>query len=139
MVGPKGPIDIDVILEQARNYLPESDLAIVKRAYEFAEAAHAHQMRISGEPYIQHCLAVAQMLAELHLDHETLAAALLHDVLEDTDISYDTLEKEFGPQVAKLVDGVTKLSQIDRWTEMERRREDEGSGEPPQDVPGDGR
>ena len=125
MVGPKGPIDIDAILEQARTYLPESDLAIVKHAYAFAEAAHAHQMRISGEPYIQHCLAVAQMLAELHLDHETLAAALLHDVLEDTDTPLETLEAEFGPQVAKLVDGVTKLSQIDRWTEIERRREDE--------------
>jgi len=125
MVSEKKPADIDNVIEQARTYLPEPDLEIVRRAYDVAASAHDGQVRNSGEPYIKHCLAVAQMLAELHLDSDTLAAALLHDTLEDTDVTLEVLRRDFGEQVAILVDGVTKLSQIDRWTELERRREDE--------------
>jgi GTP pyrophosphokinase len=125
MVSDKKPADLDNVIEQARTYLPEPDLDIVRRAYEVAASAHDGQVRNSGEPYIKHCLAVAQMLAELHLDSDTLAAALLHDTLEDTDVTLELLRRDFGEQVATLVDGVTKLSQIDRWTELERRREDE--------------
>ncbi len=125
MVGHKGPTSIENVLEEARAYLPESELQVVRRAYEVASAAHDGQVRVSGEPYMQHCLAVAHMLAELRLDSETLAAALLHDIVEDTETSLQVVHDVFGEGVAKLVDGVTKLGQIDRWSELERRREDE--------------
>ena len=125
MVGHKGPLDIERVLEEARTYLQEPDLELIQRAYDVAAGAHVDQIRISGEPYIQHCLAVAQMLAELRLDSETLAAALLHDTLEDSETSITTIKEQFGEQVANLVDGVTKLSVIDRWTDMESNREDE--------------
>jgi GTP pyrophosphokinase len=125
MVGHKGPLDIERVLEEVRTYLPEPELELIQRAYDLAAGAHFDQIRISGEPYIQHCLAVAQMLAELRLDSETLAAALLHDTLEDSETSIATIKEQFGEQVANLVDGVTKLSVIDRWTDMESNRKDE--------------
>ena len=125
MVGQKGPASIENIIEKAQAYLPEAELEGIRRAYEIADAGHKGQVRVSGEPYIQHCLAVAQMLVDLRLDSEAIEAALLHDVLEDTDIPIQTIRDDFGEEVAKLVDGVTKLSQIDRWTEMDNRREDE--------------
>jgi GTP pyrophosphokinase len=85
------------------------DVALIRHACEFGLRAHAHQMRASGEPYFHHALAVARILAELRLDHETLAAAILHDVVEDTEATLETIEAEFGASVAKLVDGVTKM------------------------------
>jgi len=98
--------------------MPGMDLSLVKHAYDFAEAAHDGKMRRSGEPYISHPTAVAIILAEIQLDQEALAAALLHDVIEDTDVTMEELEKEFGDRVARLVDGVTKLGRI-RWTTEE--------------------
>jgi GTP pyrophosphokinase len=98
--------------------MPGMDLALVKHAYDFAEAAHDGKLRRSGEPYISHPTEVAIILAEIQLDQEALAAALLHDVIEDTDITMEELDKEFGDRVAKLVDGVTKLGRI-RWTTEE--------------------
>jgi GTP pyrophosphokinase len=94
------------------NYLGESEVATLKRAYRVAELAHLGQMRLSGEPYITHPLAVAALLADLHLDTDALAAALLHDVVEDTPIEAEQIREEFGPTVEKLVAGVTKLGRI---------------------------
>ncbi len=102
--------------ETLREHLPKSyspqDQALVHRAYEFADAAHAGQHRKSGEPYIIHPEAVAAVLADLRLDARTVAAALLHDVAEDTAHKVPALVEEFGPEVASMVDGVTKLESI---------------------------
>jgi GTP pyrophosphokinase len=94
---------------------PEAEREILRRAVSFASRAHAGQRRISGEPYVQHTLAVARTLADLGLDHETLAAAILHDVVEDTGVSLDDLKQEFGPRIAELVDGVTKMKVIQEF------------------------
>ena len=89
----------------------EGELALVRHAYEVAESAHHDQMRRSGEPYISHPLTVAGILAGFNLDAHTVAAALLHDVVEDTIVTLDEIRAQFGDEVALMVDGVTKLSQ----------------------------
>ncbi|NDJ77892.1 MAG: bifunctional (p)ppGpp synthetase/guanosine-3',5'-bis(diphosphate) 3'-pyrophosphohydrolase [Chloroflexi bacterium] len=104
-------IDIDNIF-QALGDLSQQDRTLLTMAYEYAYAAHDGQFRRSGEPYITHCVAVAQILADMHLDPPTIAAALLHDVVEDTPITLDELEGNFGPVIAELVDGVSKLAQL---------------------------
>ncbi|MEA2932501.1 MAG: diphosphokinase / guanosine-3,5-bis(diphosphate) 3-diphosphatase, partial [Actinomycetota bacterium] len=91
---------------------PKSDTTLITRAYELAEEAHRGQMRRSGDPYIQHPVAVAAILAELGLDDVTLAAALLHDAVEDTGVSLDEIVRDFGAEVAAIVDGVTKLDRV---------------------------
>lgn len=88
------------------------DLDKIKRAYEFAAEHHAGQFRVSGEPYITHPVAVAEIVASLELDTDSICAALLHDTVEDCDVSVETIKKEFGPEVALLVDGLTKLVHI---------------------------
>ncbi len=93
-------------------YLPEADHDVLRRAFERAQNAHQGQFRLSGEPYIEHPVAVAGVLADLRLDVDTLAAAILHDTVEDTEVTLDDLRAEFGPTVAKLVEGVTKLGKI---------------------------
>ncbi|MGC8461198.1 MAG: RelA/SpoT family protein [Candidatus Dormibacteria bacterium] len=113
---------IDTLLSKA-NYLSEDDLAVIQQAYVIASAAHEGQSRLSGEPYIEHPLAVACLLADLHLDRDTLAAALLHDTVEDTEISREDLVKLFGEDVARLVDGVTKLGKIHVQTQEEAQAE----------------
>ena len=95
------------------NYLPAPDVALVSRAFEFSESAHRGQFRKSGEPYITHPLAVATILSQWRLDAQGLAAALLHDVMEDTSVSKSELETTFGKSVADMVDGVSKLDQIE--------------------------
>jgi GTP diphosphokinase / guanosine-3',5'-bis(diphosphate) 3'-diphosphatase len=95
-----------------RPYGKPEDLELIRRAYKYADEAHRGQLRRSGEPYITHPLAVATILAELRLDAVTLAAALLHDVVEDTKVTDDELVRQFGTEVAALVDGVTKLKRI---------------------------
>jgi GTP pyrophosphokinase len=108
-------------LERAvAQYLPESELAVIRRACELAEQAHAEQLRASGDPYVTHPLSVAMILAGLRLDTATIVAALLHDVVEDTSVSLDRIEREFGSEVAHIVDGVTKLSQL-QWRPDEER------------------
>ncbi len=87
--------------------------ALISDAYDLADAAHAGQQRASGEPYLNHCLAVASMLAELRLDPPAIAAGLLHDVVEDSLVSVEDLQRDFGEEVARLVDGVTKLGEIE--------------------------
>lgn len=101
------------IIEKVKKYDAKADFELIEKAYKFAEAAHNGQKRISGEPYINHPVEVALILADLELDTATLCAALLHDVVEDTDISQATLVTEFGEEIGLLVDGVTKLSRID--------------------------
>jgi GTP pyrophosphokinase len=114
-------IDINSWLESIQSSVPQADQEIIRRAYEIAAMAHDGQIRASGEPYIKHSLAVAQMLAELRLDTTTLIAALLHDVPEDTEVTLEEIRQEFGDEVATLVDGVTKLGQIDHITSMSQR------------------
>lgn len=94
------------------NYHPSADLSMVEKAYKIAYEAHKDQKRKSGEPYIIHPVSVAIILAELELDKETIVAGLLHDVVEDTVMTLDDIEREFNPEIALLVDGVTKLTQI---------------------------
>ena len=95
------------------HYLPPPDVALVSRAFQFSESAHRGQFRKSGEPYITHPLAVASILSQWRLDAQGLAAALLHDVMEDTSVTKHELEKSFGKPVADMVDGVSKLDQIE--------------------------
>src|SRR3954452_5977433 len=95
------------------SYLKPKDVARLEDAYRFSEAAHAGQTRQSGEPYISHPLAVAEILADWHLDGQTLMAALLHDVTEDTKVTKDEISDTFGKPVAELVDGVSKLDKIE--------------------------
>lgn len=92
--------------------LTPNDSALIERAYHKAEAAHAGQFRKSGEPYFTHCLAVASILADLKLDAEAIAAGLMHDIVEDTPVTLDEIEREFGKTIRKLIDGVTKLKAI---------------------------
>lgn len=105
-------MDDNALIKQASTYLPEDKVALVKAAYEFASRAHQGQVRKTGEPYLEHPVNTAMLLAELHLDAETLAAALLHDVPEDCGVSLGEIEAKFGSQVVKLVDGVTKLNKL---------------------------
>ncbi|BBX07433.1 RelA/SpoT family protein [Mycolicibacterium aichiense] len=102
-----------------REFYPKADLAILQRAYEVAEAKHADQLRRSGDPYITHPLAVANILAELGMDTITLVAALLHDTVEDTGYAMEALTADFGEEVAHLVDGVTKLDKVALGTAAE--------------------
>jgi guanosine-3',5'-bis(diphosphate) 3'-pyrophosphohydrolase len=103
------------------SYLSASDREIIERAYRMALYAHEGQTRASGEPYIQHCLAVAHILAELQMPGAAIAAGLLHDTVEDTPVTLEMIRKEFGDEVAALVDGVTKLTQLPRVSRDERK------------------
>jgi GTP diphosphokinase / guanosine-3',5'-bis(diphosphate) 3'-diphosphatase len=104
--------ELKEVLAVYRTRHPKADTTLITRAYEIAEGAHRGQMRRSGDPYIQHPLAVATILADLGLDDVTLAAALLHDAVEDTGVSLDDIVKDFGSEVAAIVDGVTKLDRV---------------------------
>jgi len=108
-------MNIQTILDKlaAPDIVSENDRQLILEAYELAQAAHKGQTRTSGEPYIQHCLEVADLLADFRLDPLTIAAGLLHDVVEDSLVKVADLERHFGQEVAQLVDGVTKLSKID--------------------------
>jgi len=105
------------------DHLDRTDQEIVRRAYERALAAHAGQRRLSGEEYVNHPMEVAAILADLELDAETLAAALLHDTVEDTPLTSEAVEQEFGPEVARLVDGVTKLGRISLRSDQQQQAE----------------
>ncbi|WP_273367186.1 RelA/SpoT family protein [Alicyclobacillus herbarius] len=107
-----GRVSIEDLCEKVATYAKPEELDIVRRAYALAETAHSGQFRKSGDPYITHPLAVADILADLRLDTTTLAAALLHDVVEDTSVTGEDIVRQFGPEVAALVDGVTKLKRI---------------------------
>ena len=104
--------ELEPLLQVVRKTHPKADLSLIEQAYRVAERAHEGQQRKSGDPYITHPVAVATILAELGMTPVTLAAALLHDTVEDTDYSLDQLEEDFGAEIAKLVDGVTKLDKV---------------------------
>jgi guanosine-3',5'-bis(diphosphate) 3'-pyrophosphohydrolase len=108
--------DIGTLLRMIKNSNPEIDLAVIQKAYLFADAAHEGQVRLSGEPFIVHPLEVGIILAGFKLDTNTIAAALLHDTVEDTGTTLDMIEKVFGEEVVQLVDGVTKISSIKSMT-----------------------
>ncbi len=110
-VKPSEPA-LEALVERVRAYNPDADLGLLVRAYEFARQAHAGQYRDSGESFFQHPVEVARVLAELQVDVATVAAGLLHDVLEDTPVTVEQLAAAFTPEIARLVDGVTKLSKI---------------------------
>lgn len=102
----------DMLIARIRRYHPSTDVSMIRKAYELAGSAHQGQCRKSGEPYIVHPLWVAIILANLEMDKETIVAGMLHDVVEDTAISEEEIKKDFGEEVALLVDGVTKLGQL---------------------------
>ncbi|HET6714124.1 MAG TPA: bifunctional (p)ppGpp synthetase/guanosine-3',5'-bis(diphosphate) 3'-pyrophosphohydrolase [Actinomycetota bacterium] len=107
------PSPIDPVLKKVRGYNPKADVREIARAYAFAEASHEGQKRKSGEDFITHPLAVTEILADLRLDTTTLEAALLHDTVEDTEVSLADIEEEFSPEVARIVDGLTKLDRLE--------------------------
>jgi GTP diphosphokinase / guanosine-3',5'-bis(diphosphate) 3'-diphosphatase len=113
--------DIDTLVQRVLSYYPQADATLIRSAYDFAAKAHAGQLRASGEPYIVHPLETAVIVAGLYLDLAAVSAALLHDVPEDTPVGLDGITKAFGPEVAKLVDGVTKLSRIS-WGSIEEEQ-----------------
>ena len=117
------------ILSKARGYLPPDKLSLIEDAFDFAFLAHDGQKRLSGEPYVEHPINTALFLAELNLDASTLAAALLHDVIEDCDVTFDDLRQQFGQEVARLVDGVTKLSKMDLMYSEDGPRYDYDDGQ----------
>ena len=114
------------MMQAITRYAPSTDLEVIQRAYEYADEKHKNQLRKSGEPYIIHPLAVAEIVAEIGLDTDAITAALLHDCLEDTDASFEEISRMFGETVANLVEGVTKLTRVQYSTmeeqQMENRR-----------------
>ena len=106
-----------------RRYAPYVDIDKVDEAYHYAEEKHANQKRKDGSPYIIHPLAVAEIVAEIGLDTDAILGALLHDCIEDTDSSFDDIEKKFGKTVAELVEGVTKLTRVQYSTTEEQQME----------------
>lgn len=114
---------IDTFAKDLHDYMGPAQIDLVRRAYFYAEQAHDGQFRRTGEHYVTHPLAVAQILHEMHMDHQSLIAAMLHDVIEDTGIDRDAIEGQFGETVANLVDGVSKLNQIEFSTRAEAQAE----------------
>ena len=114
---------IEEVLELAKKKNRRADLKLIRRAYDFAKSKHGDQLRKSGEPYIIHPVQVAYILADLGLDESTICAALLHDVIEDTDVTLQDLSKEFSPEIAEMVDGVTKLGKLNYTSEQEQQVE----------------
>ena len=111
------------LVDRVLGYDPDADEALLNRAYVFSMAAHGSQKRANGDPYFSHPIEVAGILTDLHLDDETIATAILHDTVEDTLATPEQIEKTFGPSVARLVDGVTKLSKIEAQSENARAAE----------------
>jgi guanosine-3',5'-bis(diphosphate) 3'-pyrophosphohydrolase len=107
-------IDSSALMAEVKKYLPPADWPVIERGVQFAIQAHSHQKRASGEPYVIHPIAAATTCAQMQLDRDAVIAALLHDVPEDTEVTLEEIHKEFGEKVARLVDGVTKLSKI-KW------------------------
>ena len=111
------------LVERVKSYDPDADEALINRAYVFSMQMHGSQKRASGDPYFSHPIEVAGILTDLRLDDETIATAILHDTIEDTLTTHAEIEAKFGANVARLVDGVTKLSKIEAQTENERAAE----------------
>ena len=114
---------LQTLIEEIPKYQPGADLDLVSRAFRFSERSHQGQQRASGEPYLSHPLEVAGLLVDFKMDVTTVTAGLLHDVLEDTDATKDDLQREFGPEIADLVDGVTKIGKLAFSSREERQAE----------------
>ncbi|MDR2876745.1 MAG: GTP diphosphokinase [Chromatiales bacterium] len=121
----KDSLSVDGWLEGIGRSYSVQEMQVIRSACDLALKAHAAQQRASGEPYFQHVLAVANILAELHLDYETLAAAILHDIAEDTGVSQDELRQQFGIEISRLVDGVTKMKLIRSYKSLPERDKQE--------------
>ena len=113
----------EILFSEVAQYLKPEDVVQLRNAHSFGSGAHSGQFRKSGEPYFSHPVAVARILSSLHLDAPTLMAALLHDVVEDTEISKAEISERFGDSVAELVDGVSKLAKIEFQTQAEAQAE----------------
>ena len=116
-------VSLDTLTDKLDSYLDTKQIKLVRDAYYFAADAHEGQKRRSGEAYVTHPLAVADILADMHMDHQSLAAAMLHDVIEDTGVDKAALGEQFGSTVAELVDGVSKLTQFEFRTHAEKQAE----------------
>src|SRR6195256_1850202 len=114
-------IRFEDLLDKVRTYSPDADVELLRRAYVFSAFEHRDQVRRSGEPYLIHPLAVAEFLVELKLDAVAVAAGLLHDVVEDTLTSIERIQELFGPEVAHVVEGVTKIRAIPFSSSEERQ------------------
>ncbi|HML41147.1 MAG TPA: bifunctional (p)ppGpp synthetase/guanosine-3',5'-bis(diphosphate) 3'-pyrophosphohydrolase [Bellilinea sp.] len=126
---------IDSLMESLPQNYSLVDRELIFRAYQFAETAHTGQKRASGEPYVSHCLAVASILAEMHVPPTVVIAGLLHDTVEDTPVTLNDIKNEFGEEVAKLVDGVTKLTNLPRVSRGDQHMDETASDMPVSDVP----
>ena len=122
---PPGPLDAELrkLLATVHDNRPKDDVAPVEKAYRFAAQHHAGQLRASGEPYLMHPLAVAQILADMRMDVVSIVTGLLHDIVEDTIVSAADVQKSFGDEVSRCVDGVTKLSKLDFTSSEDRQAE----------------
>jgi len=114
---------LENLISRIERYNPEADLQLVVKAYSFAQSAHDGQLRNSGEKFFIHPVNVAYILADMNMDTATIVAALLHDVIEDTEITYENIVEEFGVEIADLVDGVTKLKKLQYKTKQESQAE----------------
>ena len=106
------PLELKDLVAQFKEYNPNADTSMLEKAYRFAQNAHKNQKRETGEPYFNHCTAVAKILLDFNLDEETICAGLLHDTVEDTGVTTEELKKEFNKDVAHMVQGVTKISDL---------------------------
>jgi GTP pyrophosphokinase len=120
----RSDIGIEDLISRILGYNPNSDVEMIRRAYSFAEETHRGRMRNSGDPYITHCLATAEILAELEMDDLTISAAILHDTMEDGGVRKEEIEERFGAKIAELVDGVTVIGSLGLRTEWERQVEE---------------
>lgn len=111
------------LIEKIKKYAPNGDIDLIEKAYYYGKKAHKGQLRKSGEPYFIHPIAVANILCDMELDMQTIAAGLLHDVVEDTEYTYEDIKNDFGEEIADLVDGVTKLGQIKYKSKEETQAE----------------
>jgi GTP pyrophosphokinase len=122
-------MNIENLLDALPHTYAPADRELIQRAYRVAEKAHEGQKRATGEPYISHCLAVAAILAEMRVPPEVVAAGLLHDTVEDTSIEIEDIQRDFGDEIAVLVNGVTKLTQLPRVSRGDQHSDDESREE----------
>jgi GTP pyrophosphokinase len=128
-------VSLEKLMEQLPEHYTLADRELVQRAYRVAEEAHRGQKRHSGEPYINHCVAVASILADLRMPPEVIAAGLLHDTVEDTSLTLEDIQRDFGEAVAKLVNGVTKLTNLPRVSRGDQHAANGGDGaHPPEEA-----
>ncbi len=117
------PMNVAEFVIRVESHNANVNIPLIRRAYEFSDKAHADQVRVSGEPFVEHCLEVALILAEQHMDSATIAASLVHDVVEDTDVTIEELRRDFGDEIADLVDGVTKIGAVEFKSREEQQAE----------------